>query len=83
MLRLISYITLAIAVLYGLEKIGVIPEREYFPKLPRLEGFNQEVSEEDAHHTAEVTRPIKASSSFTERVTDQQSTSPTDHRLTK
>lgn len=37
MLRLISLATTAIALLYALEFAGVVPERAYFPTLPRLE----------------------------------------------
>lgn len=37
MLRIISMLTTAIALLYALEFTGVIPERAYFPSLPRLE----------------------------------------------
>ncbi|MFZ2587437.1 MAG: hypothetical protein WAZ18_04890 [Alphaproteobacteria bacterium] len=37
MLRLISLATTAIAGLYALEMAGIVPERAYFPTLPRLE----------------------------------------------
>ena len=37
MLRLISLATTAIALLYALEFTGMVPERQYFPTLPRLE----------------------------------------------
>lgn len=37
MLRILSLLTMAIAVLYALEFTGIIPARTYFPTLPRLE----------------------------------------------
>lgn len=37
MLRIMSLLTTAIAFLYVLEFVGVVPERAYFPTLPRLE----------------------------------------------
>jgi hypothetical protein len=37
MLRILSMLTFAIACLYALEFVGIVPERAYFPTLPRLE----------------------------------------------
>lgn len=37
MLRILSLLTMAIACLYAAEFVGIVPERAYFPTLPRLE----------------------------------------------
>ena len=64
MIRLLSYITLGIIILYGLEHLGVVKKQQILSHLPRLE------KADNLKDTHGQNTPVNRSS-FTERVSRQ------------
>jgi hypothetical protein len=81
MIRLLSYLILAIALLFALEHWGVVKEREFLPQLPRptFENFRSTMVEDQLTLPEEAHREtLPRSVTFTERVAARQTTETVD-----
>jgi hypothetical protein len=77
MIRLLSYLIMAIAILFALEHWGVVEKREFLPQLPRptFENFRTTMAEDQLSLPEEAHREtLSRSVTFTERVAARQDT---------